>query len=417
MALAVAAAVTVTVVSAAASTFALGATADKKAVALQTSFALAPQPIATPAAVNSAQPQLSVSKRGALVSWIERAGDLATLKFAERTATGWSPARTVASGRNWFVNWADVPSVLRLPSGALIAHWLQKSAASTYAYDVRLSYSTDDGKTWSPSFTPHHDGTPTEHGFASLFPLGEGLGLVWLDGRAMKGDGHSEHGGGAMSVRFARFDQNFKQLEESVVDAKVCECCPTTAAVTSEGIITAFRNRSDEEIRDNYVARFVNGKWSTPQPVFNDNWKIAACPVNGPSLAASGNLVAMSWFTVKNEQGQAYAAFSQDAGKTFAAPIRVDDGGSLGRVDLEMLPDGSALATWIEFADQRAQFRARRIERNGTRSAPVTIAGIAGSRASGYPRAAIANGEVIFAWTEPADGGGLQVRTAAAKHP
>ncbi len=77
--------------------------------------------------------------------------------------------------------------MLRLPSGAIVAHWLQKSAASTYAYDVRLSYSTDDGKTWSPSFTPHHDGTPTEHGFASLFPMGEGFGLVWLDGRAAWG--------------------------------------------------------------------------------------------------------------------------------------------------------------------------------------------------------------------------------------
>ena len=32
-------------------------------------------------------------------------------------------------------------------------------------------------------------------------------------------------------------------------------------------------------------------------------------------------------------------------------------------------------------------------------------------------RAAIANGEVVFAWTESADGGGLQVRTAAAKLP
>ena len=390
---------------------------------------LSPQQIPSPAAANSGQPQLSVSKRGALVSWVERAGDLATLKFAERTATGWTAARTVASGRDWFVNWADVPSVLRLPSGALVAHWLQKSAAATYAYDVRLSSSTDDGKTWSPSFRPHHDGTPTEHGFASIFPIGEGFGLVWLDGRAMKGGEHGEHGGGAMSVRFARFDPStplragkaFKQVEESVVDAKVCECCPTTAAVTAEGIITAYRNRSDDEIRDNYVARFVNGKWSTPQAVFNDHWKIAACPVNGPALAASGNAVAMSWFTVKNDgkndQGQVYAAFSQDAGKTFAAPIRVDDGGSLGRVDLEMLPDGSALATWIEFADQRAQFRARRIERNGTRSAPVTIAGIAGSRASGYPRAAVVNGEVIFAWTEAIDGGGLQVRTAVAKHP
>jgi hypothetical protein len=393
--------------------------ATAQAVALQT-----PAPIVTPAAANSAQPQLSVSKRGVLLSWIERSGDLATLKFSERTASGWSAPKTIASGRNWFVNWADVPSVLRLPSGALVAHWLQKSAASTYAYDVRLSYSIDDGKTWSPSFLPHHDGTPTEHGFASLFPIGDGFGLVWLDGRAMlappkpggggAGGDHGGHGGGAMSVRYARFDRNFKQVEESLVDAKVCECCPTTAAATSEGIVVAYRNRSDEEIRDNFVSRLVNGKWSAPQAVFADNWKIAACPVNGPSLAASGNAVAMSWFTVKNDQGQAYAAFSQDAGKTFAAPIRVDDGGSLGRVDLEMLPDGSVLATWIEFADQRAQFRARRIEPNGTRSAPVTIAGIAGSRSSGYPRLAIANGEAVFAWTESIDGGGLQVRTASA---
>jgi len=375
---------------------------------------VSPQSIPTPAAASSAQPQLSVSARGVLLSWIERSGDLASLKFSERTASGWTAPKTVASGRDWFVNWADVPSVLRLPSGALVAHWLQKSAASTYAYDVRLSSSIDDGKTWSPSFLPHHDGTPTEHGFASLFPIGEGFGLVWLDGRAMKGGEHSEHGEGAMSVRFARFDKSFKQLEESLVDAKVCECCPTTAAVTADGIITAYRNRSDDEIRDNYVARFVNGKWTTPRAVFTDNWKIAACPVNGPALAASGKSVAMSWFTVKGDQGQAYAAFSQDAGQTFSAPIRVDDGGTLGRVDLEMLPDGSALATWIEFADQRAQFRVRRIERNGTRSAPVTISGIAGSRASGYPRAAIANGEVVFAWTESTDGGGLQVRTAAA---
>jgi hypothetical protein len=387
---------------------------------------LAPQAVNTPAATNSAQPQLSVSKHGILLSWIERSGDLATLKFAERNASGWSAAKTIASGRNWFVNWADVPSAVRLPSGAIVAHWLQKSAASTYAYDVRLSYSTDDGKTWSASFTPHHDGTTTEHGFASIVPLGDGFGLVWLDGRNMPvapkpGEGgkagHDGHGTGAMTVRFARFDKNFKQVEESEVDARVCECCPTAAAVTSEGMIAAYRNRGDDEIRDNFVTRLVNGKWTAPQAVFNDNWKIAACPVNGPSLSANGNAVAMSWFTAKDDQPRAYAAFSADAGKTFSSPIRVDDGGTLGRVDIELLPNGAALATWIEFADQKAQFRARRIDRNGTKSAPVTVAGMAGSRSSGYPRAAVANGEVVFAWTEAGEGGALQVKTAAAKLP
>src|SRR5262245_15112664 len=108
------------------------------------------QPLSTPAAPGSGQPQLSASPRGVILSWIERSGDRATLRFAERTPQGWSPARSVASGSDWFVNWADVPSVVRLSDGTFVAHWLQKSGASTYAYDVRLAHSAD-GVTWSPS--------------------------------------------------------------------------------------------------------------------------------------------------------------------------------------------------------------------------------------------------------------------------
>lgn len=404
-----------------AAALALLAAAPAAIKATQTGAAIVLQPLAAPTTGNSSLPQLSVSSKGALLSWVERAGDLATLKFAERTATGWTEARTVASGRDWFVNWADVPSAMRLPNGTIVAHWLQKSGPDTYAYDVRLSYSRDDGKTWSPSFIPHHDGTRTEHGFASLFPLGDGLGAVWLDGRNMKSAaGHDEHGGngGVMTVYFGRFDRDFKQVEESVVDARVCECCPTAATVTSEGVIAAFRDRSPAEIRDIYTSRLVNGKWSEPSAVHADGWNIAACPVNGPALSASGRNVAASWFTVKADQGQAYIAFSADAGRTYGAPIRVDDGGSLGRVDVALVPDGSAaIATWIEFADQRSQFRARRIDRSGARSAPVTIAGLAAGRASGYPRMALNGRELVFAWTESVAVGATQVKTATARLP
>lgn len=368
----------------------------------------------SPAGGDSGQPQLSVSDRGVLLSWIERTGETATLRFAERTAAGWTTPRTIASGDDWFVNWADVPSAVRLADGTLAAHWLQKSGPDTYAYDVRLAYSKDDGKTWSRSFTPHHDGTQTEHGFASLFQMpGAGLGLVWLDGRAMGGGGHDGHPKGAMSVRFGSFDTAWKQTSEMPVDLRVCECCPTAAVMTSDGPLVAYRNRSEDEIRDIYVSRLENGTWSTPAAVHEDGWKIPACPVNGPMLSARGRDVAVAWFTVKDDVGQAYLAFSRDAGRTFGAPVRLDDGGSLGRVDVELLADGSAVATWIEFADQRAQFRARRVTRDGRREAPITVAGMAGSRASGYPRVALHGGELVFAWTE-SDNGALRVRTAAA---
>src|SRR5262249_21898736 len=149
------------------------------------------------------------------------------------------------------------------------------------------------------------------------------------------------------------------------VDPRVCECCSTAAVVTPDGVLAAYRNRSDDEIRDIYVSRFDEGRWTEPAVVHADNWRIPACPINGPALSARGRDVAIVWYTVKEEQGHSYAAFSSDSGRRFGNPIRLDEAASLGRVDVELLPDGSALATWIEAADGHSQFRARRVARDG----------------------------------------------------
>jgi type II secretory pathway component PulM len=380
--------------------------------------ALTVQSVTSPARANSAQPQLSSSSRGLVLSWIERDQSKATLRFAERSGSGWSTPRDVASGTDWFVNWADVPSVIRLASGELVAHWLQKSGPDTYAYDVRLAYSKDDGKTWSTSFTPHSDGTKTEHGFASLLQMpGAGLGLAWLDGRAMKAGGsHDPHGAdaGAMSVRFATFGRDWKQTSELPVDLRVCECCPTTAAITAEGPIVAYRNRTEDDVRDIFISRLENGTWTGPKAVHADGWKIVACPVNGPMLSARGRDVVVAWFTAQADQPRAFVAFSKDAGRTFGTAIRLDDAGSLGRVDVELMPDGSAMASWIELADQRSQLRVRRVEASGAKSPAVTVSGLASGRASGYPRIGLSGGQVVFAWTE-SENGRTHVRTASSQ--
>jgi hypothetical protein len=371
----------------------------------------------SPAGPNSGQPQLSSSARGLILSWLERDGLKATLRFAERTAAGWSAPRDVASGSDWFVNWADVPSVVRLASGELVAHWLQKSGENTYAYDVRLAYSRDDGRTWSPSLTPHSDGTKTEHGFVSLFQIpGAGLGLAWLDGRATKPGSHGTHGddAGAMSLQFAAYGRDWRQTSEMPIDLRVCECCPTTAAVTSEGPIVAYRDRSENEVRDILISRLEHGKWTEPKAVHADAWKIEACPVNGPMLSARGRDVAVAWFTAQADRPRAFVAFSKDAGRTFGPPIRLDDDGSLGRVDVELSPDGTAFASWIEFTDQRAQFRVRRVEASGTRSPAVTVSALPEGRASGYPRIGLDGDRLIFAWTE-SDNGRARVQTAVAR--
>jgi len=381
-------------------------------------WTVAVQHTASPAGPNTSEPQIVSSGRGAILSWVERIGKTSYLKFADRSASGWSAPVTAASGDDWFLSYADVPSVIRLNDGTLAAQWLQQLDPITEAYNLRLSYSRDNGKTWAPSFIPHHDGTKTQHGFASLIELpGNALGVVWLDGRnstVVEGKPDS----GAMTLRYAAFDAGWKQTTDIQIDPQVCECCPTSAVATADGIIAAFRDRTGDEIRNIAVTRLENGAWTPSSPVSRDDWKIDLCPVNGPMLSARGRDVAAAWFTVKNDQGQAYAAFSSDAGRTWGMPVRLDDGGSLGRVDVELLDDGSAVASWVEYAEGRSDFRIRRVERTGARSAPVAVAAVSGGQASGYPRIGRVGNELIFAWSDSGpEGGELQVQTAVAKLP
>jgi hypothetical protein len=376
---------------------------------------LAVEALPSPAGASSMEPQLTVQGDRAILSWVERAGPRTTLKLAERTATGWSDARTVVSGTNLFVNFADVPSVRALADGTLAAHWLQQGKGNEDAYNVRLAWSKDGGRMWSPPTSPHHDGTQTQHGFASLFQApGAGLGLVWLDGRATNPEApEGSPEAGNMGLRAAMYGPDGKQRSETVIASRVCECCSTATALTSEGVIVAFRNRSDKEVRDIYVSRLVDGRWSAPTPVHDDGWRINACPINGPALSARNRDVAVAWFTVQQDQGRAFAAFSRDAGRTFGPPIRVDEAGSLGRVNIELLTDGSAAVSWVEFANQRSQFRVRRVEPGGGRSTSVTIAGIAEGRTSGVPRLVHDRDELLFAWAET-DKGASRIRTAKA---
>lgn len=372
------------------------------------------QPLNSPARAGSMAPSLSVSGNRVLMSWIERSGSNAALRFAELGANGWSTARTAASGDNWFVNWADVPSVRRLSNGTLVAHWLQKSAASTYAYGVRLAYSTD-GVKWSEPFSPHHDDTPTEHGFVSMFETASGgLGLVWLDGREMAPMPGMEHGAGDMTLRYAAYDARWKQVADERIDARVCECCPTSIAVTADGPLVAFRNRGDDETRDIFVSRLNGGAWSAPAAAHADGWRIDACPVNGPALDAAGTDVALAWFTGAGNENHAYAAFSSDAGRSFGTPVRLDDNRTLGRVGIARLGDGSAIAMWMEPVTGGAELRVRRVTKEGQRSAAKVVTPMSAARSSGYPRIVRQGARLVFAWTSVAADGTTQVQTAAA---
>jgi len=379
------------------------------------------QAVSPPAGPATMLPRLTVSGQSVILSWVERAGTMAHLEFAERTSAGWSEPTAVASGNKWFLSYADPPTVLRRPDGTLVANWLMSTNPIYEGSDLYLSYSKDNGKTWARPLVPHHDGSQQQHAFPSFFELpGNALGVIWLDGRDVQPtDANPE--GGPMALRYAAYDAQWKRTAEGVVDPRACECCSTTSAVTSDGVLTAFRDRSDKEIRDIAVSRLENGKWTEPTRVHDDNWEVFACPVNGPVVSARGRDAVVAWFTAKDDNGQAWAAFSNDAGRTWGQPIRLDDGTSLGRVGVDLLDDGSAVASWVEYADKRGQFKLRRIQPSGDRSGAVAVSTPSARLAMDSPRIARHGKELVFAWTEIAGTGesdtAFQVHTAVATVP
>lgn len=373
----------------------------------------------SPAGIDSREPELSATADGRVIlSWVEKVADKRyALRLATRDASTWSKASTVAEGKNWFINWADFPSVIALGDGSLAAHWLVKNGAGTYAYNVNIARSNDGGITWGKPIVPHTDNTQTEHGFVSLIPLLDGrVGAIWLDGRELKNV--KDHGDEqtpsteSMTLRYAAIDADGKISDEAQLDDRVCECCQTSAALTSEGVIAVYRDRSNEEIRDISFVTSRQGNWSSPKPVNEDNWKINGCPVNGPSVSVDGRRVVVAWYSEANDSPRVRAAFSDDSGASFGKTIEVDDGQTLGRVDVLLLPDGSALVCWLSGNAEAGAIKVRRIQTDGSLGVPAVIAKTDISRSSGFPRMARLGDEVHFAWTE--FGKPSYVRTAKA---
>jgi hypothetical protein len=368
--------------------------------------------LVSPTGVGAAEPNLAVGRKGEVyLSWLEPADSGFAFRVATLTKGKWSPTSTIRSGRDFWVNWADFPSVVALDGNRLAAHWLQRAGKGTYNYGVRISQSKDGGRTWSEAVKPHRDSSTGEHGFVAMWPTKGGLGAAWLDSRKSHGEGH----GGEMMLMSTTMDANGKLGPEIPIDQRTCDCCQNSVAMTASGPIVAYRDRTANEIRDIYVSRLVNGKWTEGRSVHGDNWKINACPVNGPSIDASGRNVAIAWFTAARDTAKVNVAFSTDGGATFEAPVRVDGGQPGGRVGLVLLPDGSAVVSWLErTGGDVAAVQARRVTRAGQLGAVKTIATSTAAKGSGVPRMAISGQDIYFAWTVASRPSSVRVSRAQA---
>src|SRR5688572_25830094 len=363
--------------------------------------------VTAPASGESGQPNLSVGPKGDVyLSWLEVSdGGVKSLKFSVKTAEGWAQARTVVSDPALLINWADFPSILELTDGTFAAHWLS-TQPDRGGYNVAVATSRDKGATWSSPVTPHRDDAWVEHGFVSLAPAKDGVAVLWLDSRNL------EKGSDNVSLMSTNVSPDGKLGNESVIDERVCECCQPSSVAVPGGFLTVYRDRSKEEIRDIVITRFDGSEWSTPKTIFDDGWKIEACPIQGPAISAAGDHVAVAWFTEVGNKPKVQVALSADGGKTFGAPVQVDEGEPIGRVDVAALESGGAVVTWIEHSMRGGEVRARQVSAGGSTREPVTVGAVSIGNSSGFPRVERSGDSIVFAWTDTDE---QRIRTAVAR--
>ena len=219
--------------------------------------------------------------------------------------------------------------------------------------------STDNGASFTRPRPITADTTSQRFEVAGVDPSGR-VFAAWLDkrnvasaraaGRAYPGaalayaweDGAADFGGTAIALDNA------------------CECCRIGLAFAGAGRpAVAFRNIFPGSVRDHAVITFQDEK--TPGPVRRvsvDDWKIEACPHQGPSLAiAPDGSYHVAWFTDGAARKGVFYARADSADAPFSVPR------ALSKLDRQparpyLLASGSALhLVWKEFDGTKAVVR------------------------------------------------------------
>lgn len=344
----------------------------------------------------------SDAKGNILLSYVIATDSAATLYFSRLAENGWTSPTIIAQGSDWFINWADFPSIVSWGDGRMAAHWLQKNGPGGVDYAVKISRSGDHGKTWTAPVTLHSDTLPREHGFVSLVPFPSGrMFASWLDGRKYpSGVEHAEHDlSHEMTLMGGYIAEDGSVEAEELLDARVCDCCSTASVLGDHGLVTFYRDRSGDEIRDIAEVRWTENGWTEPALLGKDNWKIAACPVNGPQADAIDEQVAVVWFTAAGDNPKVFLSLSGEGGEHQSVPVKVSHKSTIGRADVKLINKDFVAVSWVELEENKGLLKVAVFTIDGQRREEWKIAEVPTDRSLGFPQLSSDGKRLVLAWT------------------
>jgi hypothetical protein len=267
-------------------------------------------------------PSVQIDDQGhvALV-WVEEDKDVRSVLFARSAVPGGPVGAPVAINRpDETPYWRQEAPALVVQGNDAFVTWGLTHPKSTpqqpLATELRLSRSTDGGRTFQPSVLVNDDPEVIQHTFDALHRDAEGrLHVSWIDGREGKKDP------GTYVAR--SLDQGQSVTQNMKVDESTCVCCRT--AVTSgpkDMVYVAWRKIFEGNVRETVVARSTDGGSTFEAPVIvgHDQWVFSACPHRPASLGVDGQgRLYVVWYTEGADETPAiYIAWSDDQGRSFS---------------------------------------------------------------------------------------------------
>lgn len=271
--------------------------------------------------------------------------------------------------------------------------------------EVFTTHSTDGGTIFAPirPITPSN----VSQRFEALVLDADGtVFAAWLDKRnrapaKKKGEAYD---GAALFFATSKDGEVYSQAQ--LVHDNTCECCRLGIALAGPGRpVVIFRNIFAGGVRDHAIVTFDG--LNTPgkiHRVSNDDWKVNACPHQGPNLSISpGGTYHATWYTNgKTRQGLFYAR-STDGGATFTDPIRIGEPSRNPSRAFVLAKGNETYLVWKEFDGEKTTVRLMQSADDGkTWSEPKTV--VATGDSSDHPLLVAYGRTVFLSWMTKKDG-------------
>ena len=301
-------------------------------------------------------PSVQIDDAGTIsLAWMEEDKDVRSVLYARSIAPGGPMGSPVRINRPEEIPyWRQEAPALTVAGDDVFVTWGLAHPKATpqqpLATELRLSRSTNGGKTFGPSVAVNDDPGVIQHTFDALHRDADGrLHLSWIDAREGKKDP------GTYAAR--SMDAGATVTKNIKLDEGTCVCCRTAVTSGPDGTVYVARRKIFEgNVRETVVARSVDHGETFEAPVIvgHDQWVFPACPHRPASMGVDrqGRLYVV-WYTEGTDEIPAvYIAHSDDRGKSFSEKRKLNLSKNTfpDHPQIAVDPEGRIVVVWEEQA-------------------------------------------------------------------